>query len=80
MNLREIIIQLVQIAIFFAFPAIWSWIARVIPWWPLDPESTLNLLVYLAVTIISWLLGLIGIRKFVATLKTKGLAADVTSS
>jgi len=77
MNLREIIIQLIQIAIFFAFPAIWEWLIKIIPWWPLDPESTLNLLVYLAVTIVSWLLGLIGIRRFVVTLQTKGLAAGV---
>ena len=77
MNLREIIIQLVQIAIFFAFPAIWELLIKLIPWWPIDPESTLNLLVFLAVTVVSWLLGLIGIRKFVVTLQTKGLAADV---
>jgi len=80
MSLREIIIQLVQIAIFFAFPTIWVWLTKLIPWWPLDPESTLNILVFLAVTIVSWLLGLVGIRKFVATLKTKGLAAEVTAN
>jgi hypothetical protein len=77
MNLREIIIALVQIAIFFAFPAIWNWLITVIPWWPLDPESTLNILVFLAITVVSWLLGLIGIRKFVVNLQTRGLAADV---
>ncbi len=79
MNLREIIIQLVRIALFFAFPTIWEWITRFLPWWPLDPESTLNILVFLAVTVISWLLGLLGIRSFVNQLKTRGLAADVTA-
>ena len=74
MSLKEIIIQLVQIAIFFAFPTIWGWIVNYLPWWPLDPESTLNLLVYLAITLVSWLLGYIGIKKFVTTLKAKGLA------
>jgi len=74
MSLKEIIIQLVQIAIFFAFPTIWGWIVNYLPWWPLDPESTLNILVYLAITLVSWLLGYVGIKKFVTTLKTKGLA------
>jgi len=80
MTLREIIIQLVQIAILFAFPTIWEWLTRVIPGWPLDPGSTLSILVFLAVTIVSWLLGLMGIRRFVATLKAKGLAAEVTAN
>ena len=74
MSLKEIIIQLVQIAIFFAFPTIWGWIVNYLPWWPLDPESTLNILVYLAITLVSWLLGYVGIKKFVTTLKAKGLA------
>ena len=74
MSLKDIIIQLVQIAIFFAFPTIWGWIVNYLPWWPLDPESTLNILVYLAITLVSWLLGYIGIKKFVITLQTKGLA------
>ncbi len=78
MSLREIIIQLVQIAIFFAFPAIWDWLIRVIPWWPLDPQSTLNILIFLAVTVVSWILGAVGIRRFVATLRARGLAAEVT--
>jgi len=79
MNLREIILQLVQIAVFFAFPTIWGWITRFLPWWPLDPESTMNILIFLAVTVVSWLLGLLGIRKFVNQLKTRGLAAEVTA-
>ena len=79
MNLREIIIQLIQIALFFAFPTIWNWLITIFPWWPLDPESTLNILIYLAIVVASWLLGLIGIRKFVTQLKTRGLAADVTA-
>ena len=77
MSLREIIIQLVVIALYFAFPAIWTWLITLIPWWPLDPESTLNILIFLVVTIVSWLLGLIGIRKFIKTLRTKGLADGV---
>ncbi len=79
MSLREIIIQLIQIAIFFAFPAIWGWIITYLPWWPLDPQSTLNILIFLAVTVASWLLGYWGIKKFVATLQAKGLATEVTS-
>lgn len=78
MSLREIIIQLVQIALFFAFPTIWGWIITYMPWWPLDPQSTFNILIFLAITIVSWLLGYFGIKKFIATLKTKGLAAEVT--
>ena len=77
MNLREIIIYLIQIALFFAFPTIWNWLITVIPWWPLDPQSTLNILIFLAITIVSWLLGIIGIQKFIANLRTRGLAADV---
>lgn len=79
MSLKEIILQLVQIAIFFAFPAIWNWIINLLPWWPLDPQNTLNLLVYLAITLVSWILGYFGIRSFVTKLKTRGLAADVTA-
>lgn len=77
MSLREIIIQLVQIALFFAFPTIWGWIINYLPWWPLDPQSTLNILIFLVVTLVSWLLGYFGIRKFMVQLKTRGLAADV---
>lgn len=80
MSLREIIIQLVQIALFFAFPTIWAWLMKYLPWWPLDPESTLNILIFLAVTVVSWLLGYLGIKKFVVKLQTKGLAADVKRS
>lgn len=79
MNLKEIIMQLVQIAIFFAFPTIWNLIIRFIPWWPLDPQNTLNLLVYLAITAAAWILGLLGIKRFLTQLKTRGLAADVTA-
>ncbi|RMD94448.1 MAG: hypothetical protein D6814_14510 [Calditrichaeota bacterium] len=80
MSLREIILQLVQIAIFFAFPTIWSWITTLLPWWPLDPQSTLNILVILAVTLVSWLLGYLGIKSFLTQLRTKGLAADVKAA
>ncbi len=79
MSLREIIIQLVQIAIFFAFPTIWGWIINYLPWWPLDPQSTLNILIFLAVTVVSWLLGYLGIKKFVLQLRTRGLAEEVTA-
>ena len=79
MSLKEIILQLVQIAIFFAFPMIWNWLNALLPWWPLDPQNTLNLLVYLAITLVSWILGYFGIRSFVTKLKTRGLAADVTA-
>ncbi|MDQ7053072.1 MAG: hypothetical protein Q9P14_09330 [candidate division KSB1 bacterium] len=79
MSLREIILQLVQIAIFFAFPTIWGWIMQYLPWWPFDPESTMNILIFLAVTIVSWLLGFLGIRKFINNLKIRGLAADMTA-
>lgn len=77
MNLRQIIMQLVQIAIAFAFPAIWNFITSLIPGWPLDPQTTMSLLITLGVTLISWLLGVVGIRSFVTKLKTQGLAADV---
>ncbi len=80
MSLREIIVQLVRIALFFAFPAIWDFITRVIPGWPLDPESTLNLLILIGVAIVSWLLGLLGIRGFINNLRTRGLAPEVTAS
>ena len=79
MSLREIILQLVQIAIFFAFPTIWGWIINYLPWWPLDPQSTLNILIFLAVTLVSWILGYFGIKKFVLQLRTRGLAAEVTA-
>ncbi len=77
MSLREIIIQLLQIAIYFAFPTIWNWLITIIPWWPLNPQDTLNILIYVAITLISWLLGYLGIKKFVYQIRTKGLAADV---
>jgi len=77
MSLREIIIQLLQIAIYFAFPTIWNWLITIIPWWPLNPQDTLNILIYVAITLISWLLGYLGIKKFVHQIRTKGLAADV---
>lgn len=79
MGLKEILLQLVQIAIFFAFPVIWNWLVKVFPWWPLDPESTLNLVVSLAITLLSWLLGVVGIKRFMTQLKTRGLAAEVTA-
>ncbi|MBN1479525.1 hypothetical protein EH223_16525 [candidate division KSB1 bacterium] len=76
MSLKEIILQLVQIAIFFAFPTIWNWIITLLPWWPLDPQNTLNLLVYLGITLAAWILGLLGIKRLVTQLKTRGFAAE----
>lgn len=80
MNLREIITQLVQIALFFAFPAVWGWIIRIWPGFPLDPQTTLNILIFVGVTVVSWLLGLVGIRRFVTQLRTRGLAQDVVAA
>ena len=79
MSLRDIILSLLQMAILFAFPTIWGWITNYLPGWPLDPESTLNIIIYLAVVVVSWLLGYLGIKKFINTLKVQGLAADVKS-
>ena len=79
MSLKEIILQLVQIAIFFAFPAIWGWLIKLLPWWPLGPQETFNIIVFLAITIASWILGWLGIKRFLTQLKTRGLAADVTA-
>ncbi len=73
MTLKQLILQLVQIAIYFAFPAIWAWIMRVFPWWFLDPQTTLGIITAIVITVVSWLLGIIGIRRLYTTLKTKGL-------
>lgn len=73
MNLKELIFKLVQLAIFFAFPTIWNWITNVLPWWFLDPESTLGLIIALAITLISWILGILGIKKLVIKLRSQGL-------
>jgi sterol desaturase/sphingolipid hydroxylase (fatty acid hydroxylase superfamily) len=78
MSLREIILTLIKIALFFAFPAIWAWLMKVLPWWPFDPQSTLNILVFLIVTVVSWVLGYFNIKTFVTQLRKTGLAADVT--
>ena len=73
MRLKELILQLVQLAIFFAFPTIWNWIVTNLPWWFLDPESTLGLIIALAITVVSWILGIIGIKKLIIRLKMQGL-------
>ena len=78
MNWKELILQLIQIVIFFAFPTIWAWIIKIFPGWPFPAQDTLNILVFLAVTIVSWLLGFIGVRRLMTALRTRGLAADVT--
>ena len=75
MSLRQIIMQVIQIAIFFAFPTIWGWIIKYIPWltsW-FDPQTILGIVTGIIVVIVSWLLGVIGIKKLATTLKTKGL-------
>ncbi|MBN1561405.1 hypothetical protein JW998_14215 [candidate division KSB1 bacterium] len=77
MSLKEIILYLVQIAIFFAFPAIWGWLIRLIPWWPFGQQDTLNIIIFLAITVVSWILGWLGIKRFLKQVKTRGLAADV---
>jgi len=79
MSLKEIILQLIQIALFFAFPTIWNWLIKLLPWWPLDPESTLNIIIYLVVIAVSWLLGYVGIKRFVRQLKAKGFVAETQS-
>jgi hypothetical protein len=79
MGLKELILQLVQIALFFAFPAIWNWLLNLMPWWPLGPDNTWNLIVAIAITVVSWLLGVAGITRFMTQLKTRGLAAEVTA-
>jgi hypothetical protein len=77
MSLRDIILMLIKIALFFAFPAIWAWLMKIMPWWPFDPQSTLNILVFLIVTVVSWVLGYFNIKTFVTRLRQTGLAADV---
>jgi hypothetical protein len=74
MSLKQLILQLVQIAIAFAFPAVWNWLLTLIPWWPLDPQTTLGIITGIVVTLLSWLLGIIGIRRLVTGLKTRGFA------
>ncbi|HDL18898.1 MAG TPA: hypothetical protein ENH29_07575 [Bacteroidetes bacterium] len=76
MRLKDLIIQLVQIAIYFAFPTIWNWLMQYVSWWPLDPQTTLGIITSLVITLISWLLGFVGIRKVVSTLRTKGLLVE----
>lgn len=73
MTLRDVILMLIKIALFFAFPAIWAWLMKVLPWWPFDPQSTLNILIFLVVTIISWLLGIFNIKSLVTKLRKSGL-------
>ena len=80
MSLKEIILLLVKIALFFAFPAIWAWLMKILPWWPLDPQSTLNILIFLVVTVVSWILGWFNIKALLKGLQTRGLGADVKIS
>lgn len=76
MKLKDLIIQLIQIAIYFAFPTIWNWLMQYVSWWPLDPQTTLGIITSLVITLVSWLLGLVGIRKVISTLRTKGLIVE----
>ena len=73
MSLKEIILQLVQLAILFGFPTIWNWIMRYISWWPLDPQTTLGLVISIVVAVVSWILGIIGIKKLVIRMKAQRL-------
>lgn len=73
MQLKEIILQLVQLAIFFSFPTIWNWIMSYLSWWPLDPQTTLGLIISLVIAVVSWILGIIGIKKLVVRLENRGL-------
>jgi len=45
------------------------------PWWPLEPDTTLGIVIGIAITIVSWALGLMGIKKLVVGLKVRGLVA-----
>jgi len=74
MSLKQLILQLVQIALAFAFPAIWNWLLALIPWWPLDPQTTLGIVTGVVIALLSWLLGIIGIRRLVKNLQTRGFA------
>ncbi|MDZ7260962.1 MAG: hypothetical protein ONB05_02425 [candidate division KSB1 bacterium] len=78
MTLKQLILQLVQIAILFAFPAIWNWLLTYIPCWPFDPQTTLGIITGIVITLVSWLLGYVGIRRLVTTLKTQGFAATTS--
>lgn len=72
MNLKGIILSIIQIVILFTFPRIWKWIIGLLPWWFLDPQTTLGIVIWIAVTIASWLLGLIGIRIFIRKMNKYG--------
>lgn len=72
MRLKELILQLVQIAVFFAFPTIWNWIVRLFPWWPLDPSTTLGIVIGIVVAVVSWILGLLGIKRLVVRMRACG--------
>ena len=69
MSLKSLILQIVQIAIFFVFPAIWHFILVNFPWWPLDPQTTYGIVAGVAVALISWILALLKIRKLVIKIK-----------
>jgi amino acid transporter len=76
MTLKQLILQLVQIVIFFAFPTLWNWIGKIFPWWVFDPQTTLGIITGLVVMILSWLLGYLGIKKLVASLRANGLVVE----
>lgn len=73
MNFRQLLFQLIQIAVFFAFPYIWGLIMRFLPWWPIDPQTTLGIVISLVVWVVSSLLGVLGIRRVYNKLKVEGL-------
>ena len=73
MSLRNLILQLLQIAIFFAFPAIWNFILVNLPWWPLDPQTTLGIVTGIIVAGVSWILALLKVRTVREAIKAKGI-------
>lgn len=72
MSLKGIILSLIQIAIYFAFPRIWLWIIKLLPWWFLDPQTTLGMVISIAIIVASWILGIIGIKNFVVKMNKWG--------
>lgn len=72
MKLRDLILQLVGIAVAFMFPTIWHWLMNYLPWWPLDPNTTLSIIIGIAVAVVSWILGLLGIKRLVVRMRACG--------
>ena len=73
MGLKNLILQLLQIALFFVFPAIWNFILVHLPWWPLDPQTTLGIVTGIVVAAVSWLLALLNVKKLRDRVKAEGI-------